>query len=400
MGRLPKPVDDAALFQPSLASLDRTIAWLADHGLSTKDLVVKFHTSPNHIRQLVSRGRHPLRKEPLSPRWVDALHESGPFNPLSREDRRALGVRPEPDSVELNHRQQTRLVDLEEEAERLVADRWNLVRFGSGASRIREVLARIRYPNYHRRVRVKAQLHQLLCEISIHSGQSATSLQEGIKSLHLSRIAYSDSDSCDDLIQIARTARLLSQAHLLRNEPDQALPYLWIHEGASLAAGVSVNPEHYHQMAGVAFQFADSHSDVFARKMYAEAMLALADAAEDGVPIKDHEIADIGSRQRNLLDANWDAAQELHVYMMNSLAPDDIHRSISVNWTVACAYQTDATLVQQQAHQLLLDHRRDSEGFGHQVTVARLLELTPELPSGIRAPYARMVLYQNALKDS
>jgi hypothetical protein len=400
MARLPKPVDEVALFQPTLAGLDRVIAWLADHGLATKDLVRMFRTNPNHIRQLVSRGRHPQRKEPLSPRWVALLHEAGPFVPLSPEDRRALGIRPEPDSVELDQRRLDRLSDLEQEVESLVADRWKLVRFGSGAARIREVLARIRYPNHHRRVRVKAQLHQLLCEISIHSGQSATSLKEGIKSLHLSRIAYSDSGSDDDLIQIARTARLLSQAHLLRNDPEQALPYLWIHEGACSAAGVPVSPEHYHQMAGVAFQFANSGCDDFARKMYAEAMLAMADTADHGAQVKKHEIVDIGSRQRNLLAGDWGAAQQLHHYMMGALAPDDIHRSISVNWTVACAYQTDDTRVHQEADRLLVDHRDDSLGFGHQSTVAKLLALTPELPRRIRPAYARMVLYQNALRDS
>ena len=201
-------------------------------------------------------------------------------------------------------------------------------------------------------------------------------------------------------MQIARSARLLSQAHLLRNEPERALPYLWIHKGAAESAGVSVSPEFYHQLAGTAFQFADSDSDIFARKMYAEAMLAMADAADAGIPIRNHEIVDIGARQRNLLDANWEAAQELHDFMMRSLPPNDIHRSISVNWTVACAYQTDSHAIQQQAHQLLLDHRSDSEGFGHQVTVARLLEITPTLNPQLRAAYSRMALYQNALRNS
>lgn len=185
---------------------------------------------------------------------------------------------------------------------------------------------------------------------------------------------------------------------MLRLEPEQANEYLLLHEQASNRAGAEAGAEFHRQTAVVRFQNKDWSA---ARVNFERAAETLSDTVEYGREKKLYEVLNIGKRQLNLLDpVDWDGAQELLAYMESCLPPSDIHRSMNLNWTVACGFATDSPSAQLRAQELIEGQPSLSDGFGHQATVSRLLAITPILPKTLRASWVRHALYENALRNS
>ena len=384
--------------RPALAGLDSASCWLRENGISTRRLASLFGSTPNHIRQLVYRGKHSLRKPPVDRFLTDpVVPPADPFGPPTTPLRRSLGVRLHEDAVILNRRERGRLEELENKVESAAEQVFSGVRYETGIPMLRSLASEIGYPAHHRRIRLLGRIRQLTAETLLHSGRSASALDYGLRALHLSRIAYHEFQDPYDLQQLGRSARLISQTYLLRAEPGHACRFLEIHREARARAGKNVRPEYHHQMGTVALQEGD---DDTAKSHFQEAMRSLAEMVEDGRAPERHEILDIGARQINLLTpANWDRSQELMDYMLLRFHPDDIHVSINVTWTVACGFRTDSPSAQQQATDLLHQYKKTADGFGRQATIARLLEITPFLPSDLRAAWVRRALYENVLRD-
>jgi hypothetical protein len=177
-------------------------------------------------------------------------------------------------------------------------------------------------------------------------------------------------------------------------ELDLAAHHLEIHRQASVRAGIPLRAEYYHQLGTVAFL---RQEYLAAKPHFTQSMDVLAETVDYGRSKQKHEILDIGLRHMNLLPpVNWDGAQELSDYMFQCWPEDDIHVSLSANFTAACGFLTDSPSIQRQATELLYQYEDASRGFSRQETSTRLLMLTPELPAGIRADWARLALYQNA----
>jgi hypothetical protein len=265
-------------------------------------------------------------------------------------------------------------------------------------SEFRALLTLTGKPAHPHLIRLKARVRQLIAETLLHSGRIVSSLSEGLASLLLSRVAYHESfGDLYDLEQIRRTARLISQAHLLRGEISKTRHYLEIHRQASEKAGLPIRPEYYHQLAVAAIQ--EGEGSAVVEPLLKEAMRCLAELRESGQYRPQHEVLDIGLRQINLIRNNWYEAQELLAYMVASYPPDDIHLSINVVTTAATGFLTDSQPIHQAATDLLERYRGIADGLWRQATAYYLLGFVPELPMGIRGQFARMALYQNMRRN-
>ncbi len=386
--------------RPRVSGLSSPIAWLRDRDVPVKLIADELEIKELYVRQLAYRGNWRNRQPGILP-WLEAQFNSpaDPFGTVSDEVRRDLGIRPAIESwtVDIRPPDRTRLGDLEERIEQFGTEFWDGVRFGVGLSRLKAMLIDVGRPARLDRVRAKARIRHLIAETYTHAGYSRSAITEGLAALLLWRAAHEQSHDTHDLEQYARTALIISQSHLLRQEPGRAQHFLDLYQAARNRIDRPLGGEYFRQRGAVAFQNGD---DQEARRNFKSAMKILAETIEYGRPKEEHEVLNIGTRQMNLLTpVNWEDAQKLHNYMVKTLPPADIHISMNVNWAAACGFSIDSPAANRAASELLDRFRDTSVGFGHQATAAWLLKLTPALPARLRADWVRHALYENTFKD-
>lgn len=390
------PDSSTNVFTPTLADLASVAAWLKDKGFRSDYIASLFQTNANYARQLVLRGN----REKTAHRKLPLVN----LDPLVRPTdslRGLLGVRPHEESGNMDQDASARSVkiaDLEQRVEQAAEGFWNGVRFERSLPAFRALLVLIGNPAHPRLIRLKARVRQLIAETLLHSGRVVSSLEEGLRSLFLCRVAYHESVGDPyDLEQLGRTARLISQAHLLRGEISETRRYLEIHRQASESAGIPTRPEYFHQLAVAAIQHGEGVAVV--EPLLREAMNRLSEIREFGRHKAQHEVLDIGIRQINLVRNDWYKASELLSYMSDRYPPDDIHIPINVVTTAATGFMTDSHPTHKAATDLLELHRGVADGFWRQATTYHLLRMIPELPMGIRREFAQMALYQNMRRN-
>lgn len=391
-----RPDSTANVFTPTLAELAPAVAWLKDKGLRSGQIGGLLKTNPNHTRQLVLRGK---REMAAGRRF--RLADLDPLVRPSDSLRGLLGVRSHAESGTMDQEDRGRsakIADLERCVEQAAEGFWNGVRYERSLPEFRALLVLVGKPAHPRLIRLKARVRQLMAETLLHSGRIVSSLEEGLRSLLLWRIAYQESlGDPYDLEQLGRTARLISQAHLLRGETSKTRRYLEIHRQASESAGLRIRPEYFHQLAVAAIQHGEGVAVV--EPLLKEAMNRLSEIREFGRHKARHEVLDIGIRQINLIRSGWYEAQELLNYMFDCYPPGDIHIPINVVTTAATGFLTDSGAIHQAATDLLERFRGVADGFWRQATTYHLLRMTQELPMGIRREFAQMALYQNVRRD-
>ena len=387
--------------RPRVSGLASAIAWLRDHGVAAKRIGNLFEVTELHARQLAFRGRRTERKLKiptfLEDPFIDPVHSLGPVSdPLRsrlhiRTQMESWGIAPSLPGP--------RLTDLEERIEQVGTSFWSGVRHGLGISRFGPLLIEIGRPSHFRRIRLLARLRQMIAETYAHAGYSSSAIEQGLTAMLLSRAAYQDSVDPIDLEQFAKTALIVSQAHLLRHEPEQAKLILDLHKGARERIHAPLGGEYFRQQGAIAFQLGPD-LDEKARGYFKRAARTLAATVEHGLQKQLYEVMNIGQRQMNLLGSvNWEASQELLAFMLNTLPSGEIQISMNVNWTAACGLSTDSPSANLSAMEFLGRHSEASVGFGHQATVAWLLRLTPDLPKEIRPLWVRRALYENTFRD-
>jgi hypothetical protein len=396
-------VPDARLVL-ALAKLNRAVHWLRGHDVSICDVANWFVTSENHAHQLSHRGGSSPKKE-IVPRYLcDPLRSPLVYpGPSDQYLRTKLGIRSYADSVVLDAGERRGLEAMEAMTDAAAAEFWAGVPFEQGINKFENILRKTRRPVHHRRIRLRARLRQLIAETHLHAGRSASAIVEGLKSLHLYRIANhelpADSKDKSDLENVGRSARLISQAYLLRHDPACAKRFLDMHAEVSQSLGKVVRPEYYHQMGTVALQH--EGQDEAARIFYRKAEDAIKRISDYGETKKQHEIWDIGRRHLNLLEpVDWPGSQEVLTYALEKYPVGDIHHAINVNWTAACGFCTDSNEAHVRAIEILNEHPLVADGFGHQATTYCLLRLAQNLAPNLRGQWARFVLYENALRDA
>jgi hypothetical protein len=377
---------------PKAAGLASAVAWLRDRGVPTKRIAGLLGITETHTRQLAYRGQWRVRGN--SPP-IDL------FGPISDELRDSLKIRTQSESwmVKLNPAGRAQVKDLEERVEQFGAGFLSSVRYGAGITQLREFLIETGRPAHYRRIRLLARVRQLLAETYVHAGYSASAIEQARTSLLLSKVAYDEKQEPHDLQQLAKTALIASQSHLLRYEPKQSAHYLDIHRDAAAQIAQHPGAEYFRQRGVVAFQSGKA-ADNTALQNFALAMTMLAETVESGRTKERFEVLNIGTRQMNLVGKiNWDGAQELLDYMVTTLPAGEIQIPMNVNWAAACGLSTDSPAANAASSELLDRYRQSSVGFGHQATVMWLLSLSPALPAQLRAAWVRRALYENTFKD-
>ena len=377
------------------------MTWLRDRSVSAHEVGEIFGITEGNVRQTIWRYA-PSRKITVIPPFLsEPLANPGRiYEPVPALLRRMLGVREHEDSVILDREGKRRLSDIEDRVEELGCQFWSGVRYAAGLRRFTELLPQVGYSAHHRRIRLLARIRQIICETHLHSGRAASAINEGLASIHLYRIAFQQLERQSawktDLEGLGRTARLVAQAYLLRREPDMARHYLDIHQQASEGAGLPPRPEYFHQLATAAFQIGEDDS---VPDNLATAANRLRDIKDDGKPRAEHEIRDIGQRALYLVRGDWYGSAELLDYALKHYPADDIHISLNVAWTAACGLSKDDSQIANQAIGLLDRYRESAAGYGRQVSMFRLLKLTPRLPKVLRRDWVRHSLYANAFAD-
>ncbi len=388
--------------RPRVSGLAPALAWLRDHDVSAKRVAGLLDITEGHARQLAYRGNRPEPKLRVPAFLEDPFQPpADSLGPVPDSLRGRLSIRPQIESwtAKLRPKGEGNLKDLSERVEQVGAAFWSGVRFGTGLARFAPLLVEIGRPAHFRRIRVLARLRQLIAETYAHAGYSSSATVQGLTAMLLSRVAYQESGQALDLEQFAKTALIVSQAHLLRHQPDRAAFILDLHKSARERIGASLGGEYFRQRGAVAFQLG-TDLDEEARRNFSLAARTLADTVEYGRAKQPYEVLNIGQRQMNLLgDVDWDGSQELLDFMLKTLEPGEIQISMNVNWAAACGFSTDSAKANQSAIELLDHHRGASVGFGHQATVAWLLGLTPALPKKIRREWVRRALYENTFRD-
>lgn len=388
--------------RPQVAGLSSAIVWLRDHDLPAKRIAEILGIKNLHARQLAFRGQWRVRRADVPAFLEHPLRPpADPFGEVPDGLREKLKIRPNMDSwtVRLNPAGRVRLNVLEDRVEQLGAAFWSGVRHGVGIDRFREILIEIGRPAHYRRIRVLARVRQLLSETYAHAGYSLSAIEQSLTSLLLSRAACHESGESHDLDQFAKTALILSQAYLLRQEPESAAYYLDLHRDARDRIGAPLGGEYFRQRGVVAFQSGKAF-DEEARRNFLRAMTTLAETVEYGRVKQHYQVLNIGTRHMNLLGpVDVDSAFDLVDYMVITLPAGEIPISMNVNWAAACGFSTDSPHAHQDAINLLHQYREASVGFGHQATVAWLLSLTPSLPRNVWPDWVRYALYENTFRD-
>jgi hypothetical protein len=387
--------------RPRISGLAPAIWWLRDHDVPARRIAGLLGITELHERQLAFRGSRDRPKAPI-PAFLEDLFNppADPYGSISDAQRERLHIRPEIESwtAKLDPKSAGKLDELEIRVEHLGAAFWSGVRHGTGVDRFRALLVDIGRPAHYQRIRVLARLRQLIAETYAHAGYSSSARSQGLTAMLLSRAAYQDSGQPIDLERFAKTALIVSQAHLLRQEPDQAKFILDLHRGARERINAPLGGEYYRQRGAVAFQFGPEFDDE-ARINFTLAARTLSETVEYGRPKQLYEVLNIGPRQMNLLTPDWDGSQELLDFILKTLPPGEIQISMNVNWAAACGFSTGSPEAIRSASELLERYSDASVGFGHQATVAWLLSLTPALPQKIRRDWVRRALYENTFRD-
>jgi len=401
-GRYARSGQDA--FVPKIGDLAGAIRWLRSRDVKDSDIAKLLKTSPSHLRTIVARQR----KKSDSNRVQSSLHEDlDSFHSLTQapspEIRDHLGIRPEQDSVSLDRRGWQRLSQLEEDVERLGQAMWAGVRYGRAVSQLRAVTPTVGCISHIERVRLLARLHQIMASIHLHVGRCQSAINASLLSLQASRVHYAESHQAGRrtaLTQIAKTCLLISQAHLLRKEPNQAEHFLTLHCKASEANDAEIGADALRQRGAVRFQIGSFDQ---ARRYFRQAAETFARKIDQGEESGEHKIPDIGNRQTNVLPPyNWDGkygALELVNTMPQGTGEDGLRFSNNVVWAAATGLSTDDSRIHRDVYELLRTHGTVVQGFAHQATVFYLLQLAPELPFALRRDFAHLAMYVNVLKD-
>jgi hypothetical protein len=385
--------------EPRVADLGPAVMWLDPH-LTTTEIADVFGITETHVRQLRYRAAwQPAKLQVPTKLTAPLIPPADPFASVPDDLREVLRVRPKEDSIAVvrNGREKVRLGLLEKQIEQMGVSFWSGVRFGAGLSPLHELLSYVGRPAHPRRIRALARLRQLIAESYVHTGYSRSAIEEGLQSLHLSRVAFDESGDAADLEALAKTALLISQSHLLRQEWALAKRFLDMHQQAHARIRLPLGGEYHRQRGAVAFQCGE---DEIARRWFGEATNVFSETIEYGRHKQRYEILTMGQRQTNLLGAvDWDGSQELLEYMLQATPPGGIHTSMSINWTAACGFSIDSSSANQRASELLEMSKDASLGFGHQATVAWLLGLSPRIPASLRREWVRFALYFNAFRN-
>ena len=365
------------LFDPNVSDLRPAMHWLWKRKVPRKELIDLFKETGNYISNSVHNQDLEAAKQNIPPKQPD----------LSiAEDEIEFCVK-ESDSD-----------DLEAEVERLASSFWQRVRNLDGVLDLGLSLRKVSRPGDEnvRRLRLRSRLKHLQAETYLHAGYAKTTIDLCDEALTGELTLYDQTHSCEDLKRYSKTLMLSSLAHIMRAELESAWTTLRIAKKVFKAAAVPIDPELYRQRASILMSRGDIEG---AHKQYDLAYQTFpAHRAYLGYGEEDHSRYDVGIRPLAVLYGDLEEAEH-NLEVAQQWPVDDIHRAINLNWAAAAAFKSTSANGNVFAQQYLKRAKLESAGFGHQMTITRLLELTPRIPEHLRNDWVLFSLQYNAYRN-
>lgn len=373
-------LNTGARFAPRFTQLGRVVRWLRGRGLSRLQISSLFGESVSNV------GVVAHREQPIFTRNTNAPA----FGALSLRDQLAAESNFE-ETEPVRHRTEGYKVEqLEEKIETLVSTYAREYRFAEALgqlNRLRPLLGRPRDPS-RTRLLSKWQYHRTW--FLTNCGMDASAIRSADSAFQQEAIRYRVSRLTDALLNISAVGLLATNSYLARDEPALARKCLSLVVEATTAANARLDSGYYYHLGAVNMREGNNNE---AQKHFETARRVWQERTQ-------RDVLTIGTRQLNLLQRNFDRSQEALASVGSQFLPSSLEVSIHVNWTAACAFNTDSPAAHTFARDVLESHVEHSTDFGSQSTKAYLLRLTPELPKSLWPSYSRFVLSQNAFRNS
>jgi hypothetical protein len=307
-----------------------------------------------------------------------------------------VGVRQAPDEVVRTPIKGRKLEQTQNEIEQTVIRHSQEYRFLEGVSSLRRLAPRIGFPGDSRRIALAALLHQHIAWFLVHSGRCDSAAREAHTARSLWRLAYHESAEREYAERFIESALIGSQALLLNRRPQPALRLLETASDAAKSIGAPEGSDHARQRGVALFQLREDERAAAQFQKAAQVMEKLNEARTPA------QLLMTGARHLSLLGGlKWDNAQEVLDAARRSFGDRSLEASMALHWAAACGLSTDSSSISQITLDLLEAGEKPAAQFGHQVTIRRLLAMTPalELDSRLRRIWVRRSLYENAFRD-
>ncbi len=374
--------------EPKLSQFGPAFAWLIEKDVSSTRLASLFGTTAENIRVIAYRSRHEDREPDIENYRLN--------DPIAPDTPARLGVRAGPDEVVPTVGRGKKLDWLKFQIESAVARHSRDYTFLNGVRTLRHLAPRIGYAGDVRRIALLAQLHQHTAWFLVHAGQCVSAAREAGDARELWRIAYNESRHREYAERFIQAALIGSHAWLLERHPRQSLETLKIARDAAKSIGAPMGSDHFRQRGVALFQLREDERAAEAFRKSGEAMERLNEAR---IPA---QVVMTGTRHINLLGSpNWEGANEVLATARQSFGQESLEASMALHWAVACGVSTDSPSAIEHALDLITAAPPPAAHFGHQLTIRRLLTITPELGlyAGLRRAWVRRTLYENAFRN-
>ena len=369
-----------------LSQFGPSLAWLLSKDVSASRLAGLLQTTPENIRVIAFRERHEAAK---------VYGRDSGFQELPSVDlAERSGVRHPPDEVVRTPAKNRELDAIANNINQVVALHVSSYEYPEGVRTLRKLLPRIGFAADSRRIALSALLHQHIAWFLVHSGRCESATHQAQLARDLWRIAYHESSEREYAGRFVQSALIGSHALLLARRPEDAWRVLHIADDAANAMRAPIGSDHYRQRGVALFQLREDERAVGAFQKATEAMENLNEAT---VPA---QLLMTGARHISLLKSKWDDAQEVLDVARSSFGIGSLEASMALHWAAAGGLLTDSTAVAQSSLELLRSGAPPAPQFGHQVTIRKLLALTPDLglDERLRRAWVRRTLYENAFR--
>lgn len=373
--------------EPKLSQFGPALTWLLSKEVSSSRLASLFQTTPENIRVIAFRNRQ--RTSELTAE-VSMLGD-----PPGRELAAALGVRPVPDEVVPTPAGNRKLDRLTSEIDSIADRHTGQYAYFDAVRALRRIVPLVGYPADARRIALLARLRQHVAWFLVHSGQCSSAALEARAARDLWRIAYHESPRREYADRFIQCALIGSHALLLTCRPQDAWQTLDVARGAAESIGAPIGSDHFRQRGVALFQLREDERAAVQFRQSAEAMERMGEAR---IPA---QIVLTGSRHIHLLGrVNWEGALGVFKTAGDAFGKESLEASMALHWAAACGLSTDSASVMQRAYDLITAQPMPVAQFGHQLTIRRLLAVTPELglDDRLRRAWMRRALYENAFR--
>jgi hypothetical protein len=369
-----------------LSQFGPSLAWLLSRDVPASRLAEIFNTTPENVRVIAFRARHAA---PGTESDVTQLAVAP-----SAEFPASAGVRAGPDDVVRTPAKTRNLEKIKSEIDRTVEIYSAQYAFPEGARALRRILPKIGFAGDARRIALAALLHQNIAWFLVHGGQSESAARESALARDLWRFAFHETGDRAYADSYIHSALIGSNALLLTRQPKQSWQLLDAARDAAHAISAATGSELLRQRGVALFLLREDEQAVVHFRMAAESMRRLGEAKNPA------HLLMTGSRHTSLAELNWESAQEVFDAARQGFGERSLESAMALHWAIACGLSTDSQAANAEALELIEAGATPADQFGHQLTIRRLLAITPELGFDLRLRRAwlRRTLYENAFR--